>query len=69
MVLREHTELGRKGTTDMLSTDFVFHSQFQLEYDRYRDNNNFIRPNIIHFTIDRWSLLPKEYENIFLDFI
>ena len=52
----------------MLDTSMQFHSQFILYYDQYRDNNNFIRHNQFTFTIDRWTLAPKQYEAEFLDY-
>jgi hypothetical protein len=39
-----------------------------LNYNRYRDNNNFVRHNSLKFTINRWSLAAEEYENEYLDY-
>jgi hypothetical protein len=67
-VLQERAELGRTGTTNMMKTQLIFHSQFLLSYDQYRDNNNFVRHNALKYTINRWSLAPEEYNNEYLDF-
>lgn len=66
-ILQQRTEMDKTGTTDMLKTQMIFHSQFVLGYDSYRDNNNYIRPNSLMFTIDRWSLAPQQFEDKFLD--
>ena len=66
-IIQQRTQLGRTGTTDMLQTQMIFHSQFVLEYDKYRDNNNYVRPNSLQFTINRWSLDPEEFQDSFLD--
>lgn len=47
----------------------MFHSQFLLNYDQYRDNNNFVRYNTLKFTINRWSLAPAEFVNEYLDMV
>lgn len=67
-VLQQRAELSRHETTDMLKTQLLFHSQQLLYADKYRDNNNFVRHNKLQFTLNRWSLAPKEYVNQFLDF-
>ena len=49
LVIQKRAELGRSGTVDMMKTQFLFHSQFVLDYDRYRDNNNYVRHNMFQF--------------------
>ena len=61
--------LDRQKTADLLEMQQLFHSQFQLSLDKYRDNNNFIRHNSLKFNIDRWSLSPQEYVQEFLDYV
>ena len=67
-ILQQRAELGRVNSTDMLKTQFLFHSQFLLDYEKYRDNNNFIRHNSLKFTTNRWSLAPQEFDQEFLDY-
>jgi len=65
--IQNRAELGRTGTTDMLKTEMLLHSQFVLGYDSYRDNNNYIRHNSLKFTTKRWTLTSPEFENDYLD--
>jgi len=66
--LQQKATLEKTGTTEMLKTVMLFHSQFELDYFKYRDNNNYIRHNLLQFTTSRWNLAPTEYRNEFLDF-
>lgn len=68
-VLQKRPMLNKQGTTKLLEPQQLFHSQFALNVDKYRDNNNFIRLNTLKFNIDRWSLSPQEYVQEFLDYV
>lgn len=67
-VLEQRPEFDRTGVTNMLKSQMTFHSQFTLNFDQYRDNNNFIRFNSLKFTTNRWTLAPQEITQYFLDY-
>ena len=66
--VQTRTENDRSDTSIVTKTQMLFHSQFVLSIDRYRDNNNFIRHNNLQYTNDRWSLAPYSYHAEYLDF-
>ena len=52
-----------------LITQNLFHSQFVLNLDRYRDNNNFLRVNNVETNDHRWNFVARENEYEFVDYV
>ena len=46
-----------------------YHSQFAIEFDKYRDNNNFLRYNNVEYKDNRYNFLENEKESQFIDMI
>ena len=66
-----HGKVQLKNNTDHsaapVSVTEEFHSQFMLNFNEYRDNNNYIYYNNVRTVDSRWlSLADKTYE--FIDF-
>ena len=69
LILQQKAEMGKVGDTNMLKTELLFHSQFVLKPNYYRDNNNYLRHNLLKFTTSRWNLAPPEYEQEYIDIV
>ena len=55
-ILRQDVEIGNKNNyfESPLITKDTFHSQFKLDMDQYRDNNNFMIHNEVTTDDSRW---------------
>lgn len=66
--LKERVEFSLKTLNkNPLITANSFHSQFQLDRKHYRDNNNFLRPNLVKANDNRWTLIETSHEYLYVD--
>lgn len=50
-----------------VSNDIIYYQQFQLDLEKYKDNNNFVRLNQVETYDDRYALLDISNSYTFID--
>lgn len=65
-MVEDKVQFGEVGEEPFLTVN-KFHSQFQLKWDGYRDNNNFVQVNVATSSDTRNPLKIKDVEYVFLN--
>lgn len=66
--LQERAELSPETIgKNPLTTISKFHSQFELNLNQYRDNNNYIRINQAEVSDNRWAIFASPNKHVFTD--
>ena len=68
--LRETTDFRNRKKIDNnempLKTNIEFYQQFTLDFDKYRDNNDFVAHNLVYAYNERWKVYKSPVNSTFL---
>jgi type II secretory pathway component PulC len=68
-ILDEMVEFSDQIGVRPIQTVNKFHSQFQLKSDKYRDNNNFIKYNLVTSSNSRTNLVASNEHHSYLNVV